>query len=297
MVAVIYGAVLRGRTVRATRALREVPRAARAVLRIDPAAVRRSSAAQRLLDASVGREQLSEIEAECGLDPLADLSEAILWVRGSEQQPLQSFGLMLTGSRVDANDLAECHARLVAARGGAVVRLEAPTGPVLSSPDGGSAIAILNGRTIVTGSAPTVAEAVAVHRDLLPSLGERARVAAMWPALSRGAAVAGVIEPPDHWKAGLERVSSFGAGNGALEGIEAIGLAVHPDERPEAELYLDVATPEQARRSAALVRSWAASPPDSVEPPWDSLLRSARVRVEGSRVRIRMDLATLSTPQ
>ena len=294
--AVISGAVLRGRTLRAARALRDVPRTARAVLRIDPDALRRSSAAQGLVEALVVGEPLSRIEADCGLDPLADLSEAILWVRGSERQPLQSFGLMLTGSRVDADDLAACHARLVTARGGTVVRLEVPTGPVLASEDGGSASAILDGRTIVTGSAATVAEALAVNRDLLPALGERAPVAALWPELSRGAAVAAVLDPPDHWRTGLERVSRLGAEDAALEGIRAIGLRIDPDDQPETEICLDFATKERARRSAELVRSWAASPPDSIEPPWDSLLRSARVRIEGPRVRIAVELATLSTP-
>jgi hypothetical protein len=295
MVAVIYAALQRGRTVRATRALNALPSTARAVLRIDPPAVRRSAAARSLVDAFVGADRLSEIEATCGLDPMSDLSEATIWVRGSESQPFQSFGLMLTGRRVDAAGLAECHKLLVEARGGSVVRLEAPTGPVLASDDHRSAIALLDGRTVVTGSVRTVAEAMAVHRGLLPTLGDRAPIAALWPEISPDAAIAAALDPPGHWKTALERAAAFDAEESALQGIEAVGLAVKLGSGRATELVLDVATPELANESAALIRAWAASPPPDVEAPWDAILQTARVTIEGRRIRIAVDVSSLPT--
>ena len=99
------------------------------MLRIDTRALERTAAAKMLIGAFVGEEQLSEIEAICGLDPLAALSEATVWVRGPEDQPFQSIGLMLRGRAADAATLAECHRLLVETRGGSIVRLEGPAGP------------------------------------------------------------------------------------------------------------------------------------------------------------------------
>lgn len=297
MLAAIFAAVHQGRLTRATRALDQLPSTARAVLRIDPAALQRSAAAQTWVRAFVAEEQLSEIEATCGLDPIADLSEVTVWVRGSESQPFQSFGLMLTGRQVDAAALAECHRLLVEARGDSVVRIEAPTGPLLASQDRGSAIAMLDERTVVTGSTNTVAEAMAVHRGILPALVERAPVATMWPEVSPGAAIAAALDPPQHWKAAFERIASLGADASALEGIEAIGLAVRTDGRRATEVHLQVANPELATRSAAIIRGWAASPPEEVQPPWDTVLGSAEVDVDGRRVLVTVDVSSLPTPR
>jgi hypothetical protein len=78
MVGLLFTAMQHGRTLRASRALRELPGTARAVLRIDTGALERTAAAKALLNAFVREEQLSEIEAICGLDPLAALSEATI---------------------------------------------------------------------------------------------------------------------------------------------------------------------------------------------------------------------------
>jgi hypothetical protein len=248
-----------------------------------------------LIDAFVGDEGISEIEAACGLDPLTDLSEVTLWVSGSEEEPLRSFGLVLTGRNVDAAAIAECHQILVEARGGSVVRLESPSGPLLASEDRGGAIARLDGRTVVAGSIRTVAEALAAERGMLPVLAERAPVAALWPKVSRRAAIAAVVDPPDHWKAALERLTAFDEDQSALQGLEAIGLRVRSGPGQSAEVYLDAATPEQAARSAELISAWAALPPQRIEPPWDAVLRSAQVGVDGQRVEIRIDTSSLTS--
>ncbi len=297
MVALILAAAHRGRGVRATATLRQLPSTARAVLRIDPVALGRSPAAQTWVRALVPKEQLTDIEATCGLDPISDLSEATIWVRGSEEQPFQSFGLLLRGSHVDAEAIAQCHARLVEARGGSVVRLEAPTGPLLASEDRGSAIAMLDAHTVVTGSIQTVAEAMAVHRGLLPALAQRATVATLWPEVSAGTAIAAVLDPPRHWKSALERVASFGADASALDGIEAIGVAVRKRRGRATEIHLDVATPEHAAQSAETIRAWAGSPPQDVKPPWDDVLRTARVRTDGTTVVVRVDVSSLPIPR
>ena len=294
MLAVIYAVLRQGRAGRATRALHVLPSTARAVLRIDPRALRRSSAARTLLDAFLDAEELSEIQTTCGLDPIEDLAEVTVWVRGSERQPFQSFGLALMGGRVDAAQLAECYEELVDARGGSVRRLEGPTGPLLASDDRSSAIARVDERTVITGAVRTVAEAMAVRRGLLPTLTERAPIATLWPAVSPGAAIAAVLDPPSHWRAALERITTFDSVASALHGIVAIGLAVRPGKAQVADVYLDAATPELAAKSAELIGAIAAAPPDAVEPPWDALLRSAKVAHDGCRVVVRIDVSTLS---
>ncbi|MGB5696253.1 MAG: hypothetical protein WBM46_11405, partial [Polyangiales bacterium] len=164
MAGLLFATVQRGRVLQGTRTLRELPSTARAVLRIDTRALERTEAANTLIGTFVPKEQLSEIEAVCGLDPLTALSDVTIWVRGSDDQPLQSIGLMLRGRMVDAVALAECHRLLVEARGGSVVRLDGPAGAFLASQDRRSAVALLDDRTIVTGSVSTVAEAMAVRR-------------------------------------------------------------------------------------------------------------------------------------
>lgn len=291
--AMIYASFVQGRTAHATRALRLLPSTARGVLRIDSRSLLRSAAARVLLDAFVREEQLSEIEAICGLDPIADLAELTVWVRGSAERPFESFGLMLTGGRVDATEIATCYEALVDARGGSVTRLDAPTGPLLASEDRGSAIALVDARTVVTGGVRTVAEAMAVRRGLLPTLAERAPVASLWSTVSPGAAIAATLEPPSQWKAALERITTFDAAS-ALHGIDAIGLAVRPGKAQRVEVHLQATTPELASQSAALIRRMAEAPPDAMEPPWDELLRTGEVAVDGQHIVVVVDVSSLS---
>jgi hypothetical protein len=293
MVLAIYAALMQGRAARATRALHVLPSTTRAVSWVDSRMLSRSAAARALLGAFVPEEQLSEIEIICGIDPIADLAEATLWVRGSEREPFQSFGLMLRGARVDAAQIADCHEKLVNARGGSVARLDAPTGPLLASNDLGSAIALVDDRTVVTGAARTVAEAMAVHHSLLPSLSERPAIAGMWPRVRARSAIAAALELPSHWQAALRQITAFEAVSSALHGVDAIGLAARLAERPVAEVHLHAATAELAAESAALIRTSAANPPDGIESPWDELLRSAKVDLDGQYIVVHVDLSSL----
>jgi len=294
MAALLFAAMQRGRTLRASQALHDLPRTARAVLRIDTRALEGTAAAKTLVDALVAEEQLSEIEAICGLDPLAALSEATVWVRGPEDQPFQSIGLMLRGRTVDAATLAECHRLLVEARGGSIVRLEGPAGPVLASRDRQSAIALLDGRTIVTGSVRTVAEAMAVRLGTAPALIERPRIATLWPKVNAGASVAAVLDPPEHWKSALERVAKLGDEASAMQGVQSMALSVESGSAQTVDVYIDVTDAELATQDAALIRAWAASPPDPVEPPWTDVLRSARVQVRERTIVVTLDVSSLS---
>lgn len=238
---------------------------------------------------------LTEIESTCGFDPARDLAEVILWVRGTDREPLESFGVMLTGKTVDATRLAECHRDLVAARGGEVVRLDAPTGPMLAGPDHRSAIAISDERTVVTGSVATVTEAMAVRRGLLPALEQRATVARLWSELSPGAVLAAAVEPPEHWQAALSRGTAFGEEPSALEGVGGIGLRIGGRDEHTASLRLEVATPELAASSAERLRKWVASPPSALGPPWDAVLRTGEVTRNGRQVGLRLDLSSLAS--
>ncbi len=294
MAGLLLAAMHYGRTLRAGQALRELPSTARAVLRIDTRALEQTPAAKALIGAFVAEEQLSEIQTICGLDPLAALSEVTIWVRGPEEQPFQSIGLMLRGRAADAETLAECHRLLVETRGGSTVRLEAPSGPVVTSRDHRSAIALLDDQTIVTGSVRTVAEAIAVRRGTLPALLERPRIATLWPRVNAGASVAVALDPPEHWKSALERVAKLGDEASAMQGLQSIGLSVEAGSARTVVLYIVVNDPDLAAQDAAVIRAWAASPPKSVRPPWTDVLRSARVQVRERTIVVTLDVSSLS---
>jgi len=294
MFALLFAVIHRGRTLRASQALRQLPSTARAVLQIDTDALQRTAAAKTLVEALVPGEQLGEIETICGLDPLESLSQATVWVRGPEEQPFQSVGLMLQGSSADSATLTECHRRLVEKRGGTVVRLEGPDGPMMASRDRRSAIARLDDRTIVTGSVTTVAEAMAVHRGAGPALVERTQLAALWRTMSDRACIAAVLDPPPHWKSALERVADLGNGSSAAQGIQGIGFAVQAGSARTVDVDIVVTDEEVANHDAALIRAWVASPPRALDPPWGDVLRSARVRVRRSTIVVTLDVSSLS---
>jgi hypothetical protein len=294
MAGLLFAAMRHGRTLRASQALHQLPSTARAVLRIDTVALERTAAARALIDAFVPEEELSEIEAVCGLDPLTALSEATVWVRGPEDQPFQSIGLMLRGRTADAEALAECHRLLVGARGGSIIVLDGPAGPLLASRDRRSAIALLDDRTIVTGSVRTVAEAMEVWRGSAPALVDRPRIAALWPQVNARSSIAAVLYPPEHWKSALERVAKLGDEASPLKGAQTIALSVKSGSTQTVDVYIDVADVELADRGADLIRAWTVSPPKSVESPWTDVLQSARVQVREQTIVVTLDVPSLS---
>lgn len=293
-IGLLYATIEHGRRARASLPLHELPSTARAVLHVDVSALEGTPAAGALLGAMVAEEQLTEIETTCGITPLEALSEITVWVRGPEEQPFQSIGLMLKGRSVDATTLAECHRSLVRARGGSVVRLEAPTGALLTSRDRRSAIGILDDRTVVTGSVRTVAEAMAAHSGLVPSLIERGSIAALWPRLNRNAAVAALLEPPEHWKEALQSVAGLESGRSAFDGARSLGLAIRAGSDRTIEGYVELGDAETARRNVGRMATWLVDPPDSVESPWSDLMRHATVETEGRMLRINLDVSHLA---
>jgi hypothetical protein len=264
------------------------------VLRIDTRALEGTAAAKALVDAFLAEEHLSEIEAICGLNPLVALSEATIWVRGPEDQPFQSIGLMLRGRAADAAMLAECHRLLVETRGGSIIRLRGPAGPVLASRDRRSAIALLDEQTIVTGSVTTVAEVLAVRRGTAAALVDRPRIATLWPRVAVGASVAAVFDPPEHWKSALERVAKLGSEASAMQGLQSIALSVESGSAQMVDVYIEVADRELAAQDATLIRAWAASPPPAVEQPWVDVLQSARVQARERTIAVTLDVSSLS---
>ena len=295
MASLLFAAMQHAETMRANRVLHQLPSTAGAILRIDVAALEDTAAAKTLLAAFVADEQLSEIEAVCALDPMKALSEVIVWVRGPDDQPFQSIGVMLQGRAAGAATLAACHRALVEKRGGSIVRLDGPAGPMLADLDQRSAIAMIDDRTIIAGSVATVTEAIAVRRGTAPALVERGRIAARWPVLSRGSSISAIFEPPEHWMSALERVMKPSDGPSALEGAQTIGLFVESGSAGTATLSIDVGSEELAGRGTERIRRWIASPPESVEPPWSNVLQSARVSARDRIIEVTVDVSSLST--
>jgi len=297
MAGLLFAAMQHAKTLGANRLLHQLPSTARAILRIDPASLADTAAAKTLLAAFVADEQLSEIEAVCGLDPIEALSEVIVWVRGPDDQPFQSIGVMLQGRDASAAALAACHRALVEGRGGSIVRLDGPAGPMLASVDQRSAISVIDDRTIIAGSVTTVTEAIAVRRGTVPALVERGLIAARWPNLSTGSSVSAILEPPDHWMSALERVTQRSDGPSALEGAQTIGLFVESGSAGTVTLSIDVSSAELAAQDAARIRHWIAAPPENVEPPWTNVLKSARVSARERTIEVTVDVSSLSTVQ
>ncbi len=292
----LFAAMQQAKTLRTSRLLHQLPSTARAILRIDVASLEGTPAGKTLLAAFVGAEQLSEIEAVCGLDPIEALSEVIVWIRGPDDEPLQSTGVMLRGRAVSAATLAACHRALVEGRGGTVVRLDGPSGPMLANRDRQSAIAVIDDRTIVAGSVTTVTEAIGVRRRTVPALIERRPIAARWPLLTRGSTISAILEPPNHWMSALKRVAKHLDGPSALEGVQTIGLFVESGSASAVTLSIDVSSTDLAAKDAARIRDWIASPPEQVEPPWTRVLETARVSARERTVEVTVDVSSLSTP-
>ena len=291
----LFAAMQHAGTLRAERLLHELPSDARAVVRIDTAALQRTAAAKTLLAAFVTDEPLREIELLCGLDPLQVLSEVIVWVRGPDAQPFQSIGLMLRGSSVSAETLAACHRALVEGRGGSVVRLDGPGGPLLASRDQGSAVAVLDEHTIATGSVRTVAEAMSVRRGAAPALVERDRMAMLWRLVNVRSSIAAVLELPAHWMSALESLSERFDGPFAMQGLDALGLSVASGSTQTVKMYIEVSDAQLASRDPERIRAWLASPPRSIERPWRDVLQSGRVKADGRRIELTLDVSSLST--
>jgi hypothetical protein len=293
MAALLFAANRHGRSLRARQSLEALPSTAQALLRIDARALERTKAARALLHAFIDAQALSEIETVCGFDPLASLSDATLWVRGPAEEPFQSIGLMLRGRGADGVALAECHRLLVERRGGSVLRLDSPSGPLISSRDGQSAIALLDERTIVTGSVKTVTEMMEVWRGKAPSLRDHATMARLWPTLSIGAAIAALVEPPDHWKSALAGALRFGGEASPLDEARAIACSVESGSDDRLELYIEVSDEVQAAKNAALIETWIDTPPEPFEPPWLTLLQSAHVQRRAATIVVTLDLTGL----
>lgn len=294
MAGLLFAAMQHAQTLRERRPLDQLPSTARALLRIDTAALERTAAAKTLLDAFVADDQLSEIEAVCGLEPIQALSEITVWVRGPDDQPFQSVGLMLRGRGVDATTLADCHRALVEGRGGSIVRLEGPAGPWLASRDQRSAVAILDDHAVITGSVRTVAEALAVQRGTAPALVERRGVAELWPDVSSSSSIAAVLEPPDHWMSALGRVPQLLDVPLATEAVQTLGLSVESGSAQTVKLYIDFSNAQLASRDAERIRAWCATPSQTVEPPWRKVLKSARVQAHERTIEVTLDVSSLS---
>lgn len=291
--ALIAGAIREGRERATIQTLAVLPSTARAVFRVDLDGLAAVVADSDLLSGFAAEAPRRDIEETCGLDPLVDLREVTLWVRGPDDRPLESFGLMLEGRTVGAPELAECHKRLVERRGDDVVRIEAPSGALLSSRDRASAIGVIDARTVVTGSPRAVAEALAARRGLVPTLNERVSLIDLWTSVGRGAAITAVVEPPEHWRAALDRVGTLGSDGSPFAGVDAIALGAFHDAEPNMRVVAVFDTPAQAAASAQRLAAWADDPPASVVPPWNDVLGSAQVSEEGSRVELVSSLRAL----
>lgn len=293
----LFAAMQHAATLQGNRLLHQLPSTARAILRIDVASLEDTAAARTLLAAFVADEQLSEIEAVCALDPMTALSEIIVWVRGPDDQPFQSIGVMLQGRAASAETLTACHRALVEGRGDSIVRLDGPAGPMLANLDQRSAISVVDDRTIIAGSATTVTEAIEVRRGTAPALVERGLIAARWPLLSHGSSISAILVPPDNWMSALERVTQQADEPSVLQSAQSIGLFVESGSPRSVTISIDLGSAALAARDADRIRRWIAGAPENVEPPWTTVLQSARVSARERTIEMTVDVSSLSTPR
>ncbi len=289
----VYVAVERGTRIRAREVLEQLPETAHAVLHVEIEALERSPAAALLFEALVPREQLTEIEAVCGITPLTALRDITLWIRGPQDEPFQSVGLLVRGGSADAARLVDCHRALVESRGGTLVRLDFPSGSLLSTRDRTSALAVLDSRSVVTGSAPTVLEALRVRTGSTPALVRRASVASLWPRVSRHATVAALLEPPPHWKEALQDAPLLDDWSTMIGSLGILGLSIRAGSDRMVEAFVELGDREAARRGARSIEAWLHDPPDAIEAPWRDVARTATLEVDDTMAVIRIDLQAL----
>jgi hypothetical protein len=282
-----------GRTARVERNLEVLPKTARGVLRFDSSRVTTSQSARALFRWLAPEARLTEIEALCDLDPATAFADVIVWVGGPEGEPFQSIGLLLRGHTVDSEALARCYRRVVEARGGSIRRATSASRPLLISGDGRSALVQVDSKTVVTGSAETVDEFLAVADGMTASLLEEARFRKLWRRLATGAAIAGAFVAPPRWQSAIERLGTIGNGASALTGIESIGFTTKAGTPTGVMLVFDVVDAETARRDAALMDVWVRSPPEELAPEWIAMTRGAHIEVTDRSIFVTLDVSTL----
>lgn len=289
--ALLWFLVEQGRTNETERVLGQLPSTAKAVVRVNVASIAEEPAWRSRLDALLGEDQWSDIEAECGIDPTTALDELVLWAGGPDDEPFQTLGLLIRGSSIDAEGFAQCYRQLVEARGSEVTRLPTARVPVLGSTDGRSALAEVDDHTVVTGSASTVAEFLAVAGESAPSLEKSPEFESMW-SRAHGGVITGAFIAPPRWQTAIARIGAINEDASALEGVEAIGLRTDPRAPGVLTLLFDVRDEGTARRDAALIEVWAQSNPDTVPASWRDALRAADVSATGTELRVALDLAS-----
>ncbi len=250
---VLLASIRHGSKLRAERPLQVVPKTAGLVARIEIDSFDSREAARALVDRLVEPDGMSEIEARCGLDPLEDLREVTLWVSAPENGAVGT-GMLLRGRTVSAEELARCYETLVQGRGGSVTRVMSAFGSMLTSTDARSALARVDGETIVTGSVDTVSDFLAVASGSAPSLVDDEEFRRLWGRVDGGRLLTGAFIPPPRWQAALERIGQVESGGSALAGVMAVGLTI--SEPGGLEVLLEVRTAETAQEDGERMRSW-----------------------------------------
>lgn len=228
--------------------LANVPRGASAVLYVDVAAVRGSSLWERwVIDG--GRDRgLRRLREECGLDPLASVSDLTAFVIGTEGRSLDHVGFLARGE-LEHEALVRCMAKVVGGAGGEVEQLEIDGVPAVAGGRGRSRIAFLGRSGLAWGSHETVERIIKTVRGALRASEDDPSIADPFQEAA-GADVVVVGRVPSHWREALSRrlLDSQEALSRALAPMERIAFAAQVGDPVKVDLAITFASEEDAAR-------------------------------------------------
>ena len=234
--------------------LGRVPAGATAAAWIDTGAVLGSPLWDRIVRAHGGDEGMRRLERTCGFDPLAQLTDVVLFATGDETDRLDRVGVVARGD-LDHETLAQCVSKVVEEDGGEVRRVSIE-GVTAVAGRGSSRAAFIGTDGIVAGSEPLVRDVIAVVQGDGEPASEDETLARLWRRVAGGRHVVLVAHVPAPWRDAVRRIAreSDREALAELAGARALGAGVRVTRGFGAGVALEMRSAEQARAAEAAVR-------------------------------------------
>ena len=235
--------------------LGRVPGTATAVAWIDTGALLGSPLWDRIVRARGGDEGIRRLERSCGFDPIARLTDVVLFATGDETDRLDRVGVVARGD-LDHEALVECVSKVVEDDGGEVRRVSIE-GVSAVAGRGSSRAAFIGTDGIVAGSEPLVREVIGVTQGDAEPASEDETLARLWRRVAGGRHIVLVAHVPGPWRDAARRIARENDRDSLAElaGARAIGAGVRVTRGFGAGVALEMRSEEQARAAEAAVRA------------------------------------------
>jgi len=273
--------------------LAAVPSDAYGAVRIKVDRVLASDAYKRLVVERGEAEGVERITKLCGFNPLAGISELVVFARPTPGGGMPRFAFTARGD-LDHDALIDCVKKFGEAWGstGGLKRDDIEGVPSVVSSRGSSRAAFLGSDGIVGGDAESVVATINTVLGKGPSLASDASLKALYSQFDTGTDVAGVARMPDEARALLQALaqSILGGQLSVLTGARAgAGSLSFADGKIMGGGLLVAASPEHAVATIMLVRNGISrllDIPGIGLTPAASVLRGIQTDVEGDHATI-----------